>query len=72
MPDPLTIPLSTHQVARFAAFQQDAQRIQERLNDTITAVVAGSVDPASVQGWDIRLIGSEIVCTPPADAKAPE
>lgn len=64
--EPIRIPLSEHQQKRLAAFQQDALTLQTRLNDTITAIVAHDVDPASVQGWDIRQIGSDIVCTPPA------
>ena len=65
MLDPIRIPLSEHQVKRLAAFQADVQAIQVRVSDTVTAYVASVCDPASVQGWDIRQVGSEIVCTPP-------
>lgn len=66
MTDPIRIPLSEHQLKRLAAFQADMQALQARLNDTITVLVASVCDPASMQGWDIRQVGNEIVCTPPS------
>ena len=65
MADPIVIPLSAHQVARLAAFEADGKRLQERLSDTVTAFIAGHVDPATVATWAIRQDGASIVCTPP-------
>lgn len=64
MTEPIKIPLSVHQQKRLAAFQQDANALNARLADTVTAIVAGQIDPESVQGWDIRQVGTDIVCTP--------
>lgn len=76
MPEPLHVPLTAHQQARFAALEKDGQairaasdKLQASLNDTVTAIIAGVVDPLTVQGWDIRQVGAEIVCTPPAEAQ---
>ncbi len=67
---PITIPLSVHQQARFAAFRADAARIAERQNDAVTTIIAASHDPAALAGWDIRLSETEIICTPPAKPDA--
>lgn len=73
MSEPLHIPLSAHQVARFAALGTEGKTLNaaikafnDRLNEGVTAIIAGVVDPASLEGWDIKQVGAEIVCTPPA------
>ncbi len=75
-PQPIIIPLSAHQLQRFTAFQIEAQTaakaIELRVSDTVTAIVAGQIDPATVQGWNIQLTGESITCTPPAPAEAPK
>lgn len=76
-PKPLTVALSSHQRQRVQAMQQEFNAVRQiqdqRLSDTVTAILAAEIDPASVQGWDIRLgpDGATIVCTPPAEEQKP-
>lgn len=76
-PKPITVQLSSYQQHRVAMMQQEFQAVRQiqdqRLSDTVTAMLAHDIDPASVQGWDIRLgpDGSTIVCTPPAEEQKP-
>lgn len=67
--DTIRIPLSPFQIARFAAFNHDAQQqqaaIQARANDSLTAIVASVVDPSTLTGWDVQIVDGAIVCVPP-------
>lgn len=73
MLEPISIPLSEHQGKRLDAFAADAkalntagETLNARLNDTVTAIIAGHINPDTVKGWTIRQEGATIVCTPPA------
>jgi hypothetical protein len=68
MTDPLRIPLSTFQQARFAQMRAEAQKIADRQNEAVTTIIAAEHDPATVAGWSIALAETEIVCTPPEAA----
>lgn len=65
---PITIPLSVHQQARFAALRAEASRIAQLQNDAVTTIIAGSHDPASFAAWSITLNATAIICTPPEKA----
>ncbi len=76
MTDPIRIPLSTHQQALFAGFkaqgaQLDAQvtALNARLSAAVESLIAGVVDPKTIQDWSIQYDGPEIVCAPPLPAK---
>lgn len=68
MTEPLRIPLSVHQQARFAQMRAEAQKIVDRQNEAVTTIIAATHDPASVASWSVALTETAIVCTPPAAA----
>lgn len=65
MAEIITVPLSVHQQKQLQAIAADQQAVQQSFNVAVTAMIAKDVDPMTVQGWDIRLVGTDIVCTPP-------
>lgn len=65
MADPITVPLSVHQQARFTALRAESQRIVDRQNEAVTAIIATEHDPTALAGWSINLTETAIVCTPP-------
>lgn len=69
MSEPIRIPLSDFQRARFRALEADIARATQRKDDTLTAIVGGVVDPSTILTWDIGFSATEIVLTPPEEAK---
>lgn len=78
MPEPIRVPISEHQKARLAGFEKDAKSIQdqanaaiakinERLSDSVTAIVAVQLDTELLfrEKWALKLDGDAIICTPP-------
>jgi hypothetical protein len=66
---PLEIPLSKHQQTIFADLKAQADAIQARVNDCVTAIVASQVDPESVSTWNVVRAGDKIICLPPEEPK---
>lgn len=64
--EPVRIPLSVFQQARFAALRAEEQRLADRKSESVTTIIAGTYDPASFATWTIALLDTEIVCAPPA------
>lgn len=67
MTEPIRIPLSVHQQARFAALKAEARNLVIRENEAVTTIIAAEHDPTTVATWTVSLTETEIVCTPPAD-----
>lgn len=68
MPEPVTIPLTEFQRARIAALESDKAAVQGRINDTVTAIIAGTMDNTKLAGWDVRITAAGIQLTPPAES----
>lgn len=73
MPDPIRIPLSRHQRARFSVLQAEQKAATDKFNESLTAIVSGIADPAALvaERWSIRVTETEIVCTPPETPTKP-
>lgn len=65
MTEPIRIPLSVHQQARFAAMRAEVKRIQDQQHESVATIVANTHDPESLKFWEIQLTEDEIVCLPP-------
>lgn len=65
MSEPITIPLSEFQRARIAVLEQEKAVAQDRLNQTVTAIIAGTVDNTRLAGWSTSITDAGIVLTPP-------
>lgn len=70
--EPLTIPLSLHQRAKFARWQEELQRAQQQIATAqavaIEMLVAAHVDPVEIQGATYEVTGAGLVLTPPAQS----
>lgn len=67
MTEPLIVPIPPHMQTRFAQMRADAQKLETRQNEAVTTLIATVHDPLLVQGWQIALGTTEIVCTPPPE-----
>ena len=64
--DEIHIPLSSFQQQQFSALLAQEQAIAAARSAMVTAIIAGSHDPASLKAYVIEVRGDQIVCTPPA------
>lgn len=66
---PLEIPLTKHQQKVFDELKAQADAVQARVNDCVTAIIASQVDPNSVATWNVVRAGDKIICLPPEGPK---
>lgn len=64
--DEIHIPLSSFQQQQFAALLAQEQAVTAARSAMVTAIIAGSHDPASLKAYVIEVRDAAIVCTPPA------
>lgn len=65
MADPVVVPLAAGQRAMLNDLAQSIAVLQDRQRYVVSAIVAGHVDPQSINGWPYSITDDGLVIVPP-------